>query len=128
MITLSAKINRAKPFQSIELRRAKFLRCTYAIVIKEIVRATLPITTQAYAVLHASLKSRRAQAFAVPLNTTAIAAHRANSLKRGTAIGLSSGSNSARVITPPTQRDSATTWITREPIASACEPLEAEWL
>ena len=57
-----------------------------------------------------------------------MAAHNANSLKRGTAIGLSSGSNSARVITPPTQRDRATTWTTKEPVANACEPLEAEWL
>ena len=89
MIKLSAKINRAKPFQSIELRRAKFLRCKYAIVIKEIVRATFPITTHAYALFQASLKFKRAQAFAVPLNTTAIAAHSAISLKRGTAIGRS---------------------------------------
>ena len=29
---------------------------------------------------------------------------------------------------PPTQSDSATTCTTREPIARACEPAEAEWL
>ena len=92
-----------------ELRKAKFLRCKYPIIIKVIVKTTLPITTHAYALFQASLKFKRAQAFAVPLNTTAMAAHKANWLKRGTATGLSSGSKIANVITPPTQRDSATT-------------------
>ena len=79
------------------------------MMIKVIVKNTFPITTHAYALFQASLKSKRAQAFAVPLKTTAMAAHKANSLKRGTATGLSSGSKIAKVITPPTQRDSATT-------------------
>ena len=54
--------------------------------------------------------------------------HKASSLKRGTAIGRSSGSNSAIAITPPIQIESATTWMTSEPIARPCEPLDAAWL
>ena len=60
--------------------------------------------------------------------TTAIAAQSANALNRGSATALSVLSKSEIAITPPTQKASAITWIAREPMARACEPLDAEWL
>ena len=63
-----------------------------------------------------------------PLITTAIAAHNAIWLKRGNEILRSSWLSNAIAITPPTQKESAMTWMSKDPIASACEPLEAAWL
>ena len=87
--------------------------------MRTIVKIIFAATTKAYAELQAALKSKRAQAFAVPLTTTAIAAHKARTLNLGTAIARSFGSRIARVNTPPTHSESAVTCITKEPIASA---------
>ena len=97
-------------------------------MISTAVSITFAITICAYKVVQADVKSILAQAFAMPLETTAMAAHSANWLKRGRAILRSDSSRAIRAKMPPTQSDKATTWTTSEPIAKACEPPEALWL
>ena len=57
-----------------------------------------------------------------------MAAHKASALNRGSAIARSSAFKKVIATNPPTQREIAMTCTTREPIARACEPLDAEWL
>ena len=80
---------------------------------------------RAYEVAQASEKSNLAHAFATPLATTAMAAHRASWLNRGKAMRRSASDITAIAKTPPTHNASAMTCTTREPTASACEPEDA---
>ena len=66
---------------------------------------------RAYDVDQADAKFILAQAFAIPLPTTAIAAQSANWLKRGRATLRSASLIRMRAKIPPTHRDRAITWI-----------------
>ena len=64
------------------------------------------------------MKFKRTQAFAAPLITTAIAAHSAIWLKRGSANLRSLSGKATMEKIPPTQSESATTCTASEPTAS----------
>jgi putative effector of murein hydrolase len=105
----STIISRAIATQLIAGFLLKFFRCKYPIASSAIVRTILAITTRAYVVCQADLKSKRTHAFALPLITTAIALQSARTLKRGTAIMRSFESMKISAKIPPTHSANPTT-------------------
>ena len=124
----SIKISLRRKCQPVFSLFASSRRFRNAMTTSTVVKSALRIMIRAYEVAQASEKSNLAHAFATPLATTAIAAHRARWLNRGSATMRSASDRSAMAKTPPTHRASEITCTTSEPTASACEPEDAEWL